>query len=245
MIVGADDRENSWIGEALAEHAATSQSPLARGLTQINTDMTNAHVREKLYARGGIFSITSRILIVDLLSKLLDPETVTGLVLLHAERVTATSVEAFIVRVFRQNNKTGFLKAFSDSPESLSRGFAPLSSTLKNLFLRTPSLYPRFQATVIKSLEGLKKAEIIELLIPMTDSMREIQNAILECVEVSVSELRRSGTGLELEDWTIESALHRSFDLIIRRQLDPVWHRTSFKTRQIVGDLAVLRSMLQ
>jgi DNA excision repair protein ERCC-4 len=54
--------------------------------------------REKMYAQGGIFSITSRILIVDFLSGLLNPETVTGLVVLHAEKVVATSLEAFILR---------------------------------------------------------------------------------------------------------------------------------------------------
>lgn len=57
--------------------------------------------REKLYSGGGIFSITSRILVVDLLSsewqyqlsrseltisELLNPEAVTGLVVLHSER---------------------------------------------------------------------------------------------------------------------------------------------------------------
>ncbi len=104
---------------------------------------------------------------------------------------------------------------------------------------------PRFHVTVAKSLEGRKRAEVIELEVPMTDSMRDIQNAILECVEVSISELRKAGTGLELDDWTLNSALHRSFDMIIRRQLDPTWHRVSYRTRQIVSDLTVLRSILQ
>lgn len=79
----------------------------------------------------------------------------------------------------------------------------------------------------------------------MTDSMKDIQNAILECVEVSISELRKAGTGLELDDWTLDSALLRNFDVIIRRQLDSIWHRVSYRTRQIVNDLTVLRSILQ
>ena len=116
---------------------------------------------------------------------------------------------------------------------------------MRNLFLRKPSLWPRFHVTVAKSLEGRKKAEVVELEVPMTNSMRDIQNAILECVEVSISELRRADTGLELDDWTLDSALHKSFDVIIRRQLDPLWHRISFKTRQIVNDLSDLRSILQ
>jgi DNA excision repair protein ERCC-4 len=244
LLVGADDRENVWIGEALAEHAAVSMSPKSRGLSLVNTDLMNVGTREKMYAQGGIFSITSRILIVDFLSGLLNPETVTGIVVLHAEKVVATSLEAFILRIYRQKNKAGFLKAFSDSPEPFTTGFSPLSNMMKNLFLQKPSLYPRFHVTVAKSLEGRKKAEVIELEVPMTEAMRDIQNAVLQCVEASISELRKSNSGIEMDDWTLDSALHKNFDTMIRRQLDPVWHRTSFKTRQLVRDLTLLRTIL-
>jgi DNA excision repair protein ERCC-4 len=244
LLVGADDRENMWLGEALAEHATISGSPKCRGLRLVNTDLMSVGTREKMYAGGGIFSITSRILIVDFLSGLLNPATVTGLVVLHAERISATSLEAFIIRIYRQKNKKGFLKAFSDQPEPFTTGFQPLTGILKNLFLRKPILFPRFHVTVAKSLEGRRKAEVIELEVPMTDAMRDIQNAIMECVEVSIMELKKGNTGLEMDDWNLDSALHRNFDAIVRRQLDPVWHRTSFRTRQIVRDLSILRTIL-
>ncbi|KAK2001095.1 DNA repair protein [Colletotrichum falcatum] len=245
ILVGADDRENNWIGEALAEHAAISMSPNARGLTVVNTDFTSVGAREKMYTRGGIFSITSRILVVDLLTNLIDTEKITGLVVLHADRVVATSLEAFILRIYRQKNKAGFLKAFSDNPDPFSTGFSPLSTMMRNLFLRKASLWPRFHVTVAQSLEGKKTAEVVELNISMTEAMRDIQNAIMECVEVSIHELKKGNNGLEMEDWNLDSALHKNFDVIIRRQLDPNWHRVSWKTRQIVNDLSVLRGMLQ
>ncbi|KAH9875236.1 hypothetical protein J1614_004727 [Plenodomus biglobosus] len=244
LLVGADDRENVWIGEALAEHAAVSNAPKCRGLSLVNTDLMTVGTREKMYAQGGIFSITSRILIVDLLSGLLNPETVTGVVVLHAERVVATSLEAFILRIYRQKNKAGFLKAFSDTPEPFTTGFAPLTNMMKNLFLTKPALYPRFHVSVANSLEGRKKAEVIELEVPMTEAMQDIQNAVLACVEASISELKKANPGLEVEDWNVDSALHKNFDQIIRRQLDPVWHRTTFKTRQVVRDLSLLRTIL-
>ncbi|KAF2839741.1 DNA repair protein [Patellaria atrata CBS 101060] len=244
LLIGADDRENGWIGEALAEHAAISMAPKCRGLSLVNTDLMSVGTREKMYSQGGIFSITSRILIVDLLSGLLDPASITGIVVLHAENVVATSLEAFIVRIYRQKNKVGFLKALSDRPEPFTRGFSPLTTMMRNLFLQTPSLYPRFHVNVAKSLEGKKKAEVIELEVPMTDGMRAIQNAVLECVEVSIGELKKANSGLEMDDWTLDSALHKSFDQIVRRQLDPVWHRTSFRTKQIVRDLTLLRTIL-
>ncbi|KAL4781567.1 hypothetical protein BJX76DRAFT_335118 [Aspergillus varians] len=244
LLVGADDRENEWIGEALAEHYAISKTPLARGLKIINTDRATVPMREKIYAEGGILSVTSRILVVDLLSKLLDPEKVTGLVVLHADKIVATSTEAFIIRIYRHANKSGFLKAFSDSPEPFTTGFAPLANSLRNLFLRKASLWPRFHVTVAESLEGHRKAEVIELEVPMSDKMREIQNAVLECVELCIGELKKANTGLDMADWTLDSALHRSFDIAIRRQLDPMWHRVSFRTRQIVSDLSDLRAIL-
>lgn len=244
IIVGAEDRENGWIGEALAEHAAISMSARARGLSVVNTDAMSVATREKMYAQGGIFSITSRILVVDLLTSLLDSETITGMIVLHSDRVLATSLEAFILRIYRQRNKVGFLKAFSDNPEPFTTGFAPLSTMMRNLFLHKVSLWPRFHVTVAKSLEGKKKAEVIELEVPMTDAMRDIQNAIMECVEASIKELKKANTGLEMEDWNMDSALHKSFDVIVRRQLDPVWHRVSWKTKQIVNDLTVLRGIL-
>lgn len=79
----------------------------------------------------------------------------------------------------------------------------------------------------------------------MTDNMKDVQNAILECVEASIGELKKANTGIGMDDWSTDNVLHKSFDAIIKRQLDPVWHRVSYRTRQIVNDLSVLRSVLQ
>ncbi len=54
----------------------------------------------------------------------------------------------------------------------------------------------RFHVTVAASLEGKKKAEVIELEVPMTDDMNTIQQAIMECVEVSIHELKKGNSGL-------------------------------------------------
>lgn len=45
VVIGAEERENGWIGEALAEHAAISKTPAARGLSQVNTDMMSVGTR--------------------------------------------------------------------------------------------------------------------------------------------------------------------------------------------------------
>lgn len=51
--------------------------------------------------QGGCYLITSRILIVDLLSGRLDARSVTGMIVNQADKVTEASTEAFIVRKYR------------------------------------------------------------------------------------------------------------------------------------------------
>jgi DNA excision repair protein ERCC-4 len=201
----------------------------------------------KLYAAGGMFSITSRILVVDLLTFPNLAEAITGIVVLHAENVIATSTNAFILRIFRQKNRNGFIKAFSDVPEPFTTGFSPLANMLKNLFLRTPLLWPRFQVDIAASLEPATGSPptVVELTIPLTNQMQKIQNALLECIEVCLQELKRANPTLDMEEWTPDAALHRNFDTMVRRLLDPIWHRVSWKTRTIVGDLSLLRRILQ
>jgi len=82
--------------------------------------------------------------------------------------------------------------------------------------------------------------------VAMSDAMQQVQTAILQCIEASLSEIKKGNSKeLDMENWDVESALHKSFDVIVRRQLDPVWHRVSAKTRQVVGDLKELREMLK
>ncbi|KAK9466665.1 hypothetical protein V1512DRAFT_263159 [Lipomyces arxii] len=251
LIIGANDREVEWIGEGLAELSnLNKESGGKTGLTVVSTEMMSLERREMLYSSGGVFAVTSRILVVDMLSDIIMTSKITGIVVMHAERVTATSTEAFILRLFREKNKTGFIKAFSDMPENFTTGFSPLTNMLKHMFLRTASLWPRFQVEVAKSLEvghAGKVKDVIELSVELTPAMKQIQTSVLECIEICLRELRRSNASvLELDDdeWAVENALHTNFDVRIRRQLDPVWHRLSAKSRQIVADLTTLRQVL-
>lgn len=53
-------------------------------------------------------------------------------------------------------SQTGFVKAFSSSPESFTRGFCRVERVMKPLFVRNLYLWPRFQAVVNSSLERCK-----------------------------------------------------------------------------------------
>jgi DNA excision repair protein ERCC-4 len=112
-----------------------------------------------MYQRGGVFVITSRILIVDLLTNVASPKDIDGVLVGHAESVTEQSTEAFILRIYKaqkqwsSSENPGFVKAFSDAPESLMAGFAKVDKILKSLHVQRLYLYPRFHASVSDELE--------------------------------------------------------------------------------------------
>lgn len=58
-------------------------------------------------------------------------------------RISPLALEAFIVRLYREKNKAGFLKAFTDQPERITSGLSPLRNIMKELQLRKVHIYPR------------------------------------------------------------------------------------------------------
>ena len=43
----------------------------------------------------------------------------------------------------------------------------------------------------------------------------------------------RKGSKVDVSDLTVESGLFKSFDEVVRRQLDPIWHTVGRKTKQV------------
>ncbi|KAJ8703445.1 DNA repair protein RAD16 [Pleurotus ostreatus] len=237
LLLNASQEEESEIGEELGLMGCRNP-----GLRIVDFEKTNKE-RQDLYKKGGLISVTSRILVVDMLQANIPTELISGIIVLHAEKVTALVLEAFIVRLYREKNRTGFLKAFTDQPEHITSGLSPLKNIMKELQLRSVHIYPRFHQEIKKSLER-RRADVIELSQPLTTSMSEIHQAIIQCITTTLSELRRSNTSLDLDDFNVENAYFRSFDIIVRRQLDSVWHKVGPKTKQLVNDLGTLRRLL-
>ncbi|KAF7331499.1 ERCC4 domain-containing protein [Mycena kentingensis (nom. inval.)] len=237
LLVNATAEEELEIGEELGIMGCRNP-----GFRVIGYE-TQSRDRQALYLSGGLFSVTSRILVVDMLQGDLPTAKVTGMLVLHAERVTPLALEAFIVRLFREKNKTGFLKAFTDQPEHISSGMSPLKNIMKELQLRTVHIYPRFQEEIKKSLER-RRADVVELSQSMSEPMADIHRAIIQCMDATLSELKRSNATLDLDELTVENAYFRQFEVIVRKQLDSVWHSTGAKTKQLVSDLGVLRRLL-
>jgi DNA excision repair protein ERCC-4 len=114
---------------------------------------TNTTEREDVYLSGGVHFITTRILVVDMLKNRIPIDKITGFIILRAHKVLESCQEAFALRLFRQSNKTGFIKAFSNSVQSFTMGFGHVERVMRTLFVKELYIWPRFHSMVIQSLK--------------------------------------------------------------------------------------------
>ncbi|XP_042021263.1 DNA repair endonuclease UVH1-like isoform X2 [Salvia splendens] len=210
-------------------------------LPSITADLSLPH-RLSIYTSGGIFFITARILIVDLLTRRFPTTALAGILLLNAHSLSDTSTEAFIVRILRSLNRSLYVRAFSDCPQAMVSGFAKAERILKCLHLRKLHLWPRFQVYVSQHLER-DPPEVIDIRVPMSTYMIGIQKAVIEVMDACLKEMRNTNK-VDVEDLTVENGLFKSFDEIVRRQLEPIWHTLGKRTKQLVSDLKSLRKLL-
>ena len=159
-------------------------------------------------------------------------------------RISETSIESFIIRVYRETNRNGFIKAFTEESESQSiSGYNKIERLLKTLYMKKLYLYPRFRLEIADLLDKYQP-EVIELSQSLTFQMKAIQNAILVAMNSCITELKKSIPHLETSHMTLENGLFHSFDLSLRNQLDVDWHKIPYRTKQIVADIGVLRKLL-
>uniref|UniRef100_UPI0037E92C77 DNA repair endonuclease XPF n=1 Tax=Semicossyphus pulcher TaxID=241346 RepID=UPI0037E92C77 len=199
--------------------------------------------RYNVYTEGGVLFVTSRILVVDFLTDRIPAHLISGILVYRAHKIIESCQEAFILRLFRQKNKTGFIKAFTDKATSFSFGFCQVERVMRSLFVKKLYLWPRFQASVNTALDR-HKPDVVELHVSLTPSMRAIQSSILDIMSACLKELKRYNPTLEAEDLSLENTLGNAFEKTIRHYLDPLWHQLGAKTKALVQDLKVLRVLL-
>uniref|UniRef100_H9G7T2 DNA repair endonuclease XPF n=1 Tax=Anolis carolinensis TaxID=28377 RepID=H9G7T2_ANOCA len=212
-------------------------------LPQRVTNEVASNRRYQVYTGGGVLFATSRILVVDFLTDRIPADLITGILVYKAHRIIESCQEAFILRLYRQKNKQGFIKAFTDNAVAFNTGFCHVERVMRNLFVRKLFLWPRFHAVVHSFLEQ-HKPEVVEMHVTMTPAMRAIQSSILDILNACVRELKQCHPALEAEDLSLENAIGKAFDKTIRHYLDPLWHQLGAKTKSLVQDLNILRTLL-
>lgn len=122
-----------------------------------------------------------------------------------------------------------------------------------------PLTRSRFHQEVKDTLEK-RRADVIELAQHLTDNMNDIHGAIVQCMNSTLTELRRSkvdvrlwnafflpkltSSKLELDSLNLPAAYFSSFDHLVRKQLDPIWHKVGPATKALVRDIGVLRRLV-
>ncbi|XP_068632309.1 DNA repair endonuclease XPF isoform X2 [Battus philenor] len=203
----------------------------------------NGNERAKTYLEGGVFFVSTRILVVDLLKNRVPIAHITGIIVLRAHTVLESCQEAFVLRLYRQKNKTGFIKAFSNSPISFTFGYHQVEKVMRALFVTELYLWPRFHGIIIKSLKN-RQAEVVELQIPLTAKANHIQMCLLDIMNYTVKQIKGINRTLDMQEITTENCITKKFHKILQSQLDCVWHQLSTRTKEYIQDLKVLRSMI-
>ncbi|XP_052863284.1 DNA repair endonuclease XPF [Anopheles cruzii] len=199
--------------------------------------------RERTYLQGGIQFISTRILVVDLLKNRIPIELITGIFVVRAHEIVESCQEAFALRLYRQRNKVGFIKAFSRNVEAFTYGYGHVEKVMRNLFVKELLIWPRFHMTIQRSLKPHEPA-VVEIQIPMTQSMIVLQTNLLDLMNYLVKSVKSLNRHVELQEVTVENCVTKKFHKILQAQLDTIWHQLSSQTKLIVADLKVLRSLM-
>lgn len=144
--------------------------------------------RSRIYGRGGVVILSARVFLMDLLHSRIPIPLITGVMIQNAHKVSEHGMEAFCLYLLRKQNEIAFIKAFSDDPEALIRGFAKAEKILKTLRISDLFLFPRFHVGINAELSH-PRIDIVEINSTLTQRMRMIQMSILGILESSIGDI--------------------------------------------------------
>jgi len=212
------------------------------------TGETPADVRIKTYSSGGLVTVTSRVLLSDLLVRRLDPALIDLLVIRSVHAVASdTGNEAFIVRLFREHNGKGLLVCLSDKPHAIAK---QLDSLVSIFYLSDIVLFPRFHEIVQRGLEDSisEELQVSHHESPFSVRQTEMQALLVSIVEASLAEIRKCkyiDGGDFLSNSSAMDLMKNANELFaFRRKIEPFWMKLSWNARQIISDLAVIRKLI-
>uniref|UniRef100_A0A7S3UA94 ERCC4 domain-containing protein n=1 Tax=Picocystis salinarum TaxID=88271 RepID=A0A7S3UA94_9CHLO len=247
IVLGASETQREGVDTVLQQLSA-KQEPSRFVSTEYTSEARNA-----FYAEGGILHFTTRILVVDILTKKLPIATVSGVVVLNAERVSENSGEGFSVRLLLEgaaelDRKSISIWGLSDSPHRLVGTFGAVEKVMKALYARRLYLWPRFKAEVHESLpKEVLEPCVVEVSQPLTPRMQAIQDGLWDVMKACLKELRRVAKGtLDTSDIDTDDTcgLFRDVEEQLWRQIRGARHTVGTKTRQIVRDIGTLRRLV-
>lgn len=244
IVIGTDVEDELFLTNQIIDEKNVPYGKLPQRVT---AESSNLKKRKEIYLNGGVLFVTERILVVDLLSDRVPIDLVTGIIVYKAHRIYNDCLMSFILRLFRMKNKKGFVKALSQNPQSFFGDYGKLDKIMRSLFVTSLNLWPRFHASVQSSLAKPKaQPEVIEINLPMSQTMKNIQFDIMDLIEMCLKELAKTNTAFlyDSDQLNVENAINRSFDGFIKRKFDEIWHQLGPRAKRLINDIQWLRNLL-
>eukprot|EP00835_Amoeboradix_gromovi_P004564 NODE_363_length_10100_cov_0.133787.p2 type:complete len:788 gc:universal NODE_363_length_10100_cov_0.133787:10022-7659(-) len=204
------------------------------------TNDINIKNRCKIYQSGGVCSITSRILITDLINNVIDFKLIKCVLVLEADKVTESSTEHFILKLIHQHT-TPSIKGFSQNPEKFVFGFNKIERMLSSLYLQNLFLYPRYRDAVN---DGLKKLFIEEHSIPVQKDLLDIEHCIRDCLQIVISDLKSSCRWIDPTEITLEKSLTSNFEFLLKQELEPNDYKLSDSSQLAIEEIKFFKHLL-
>ena len=193
------------------------------GLNIRKADEPLARKRIEQYLQGGIFAPTSKTLTLDLLSKKLSPSIITGIIIMNPEKTlkgshaqgddTFMSNICFCLKLFRRDNKDGFIKVISSNPNGLRFKHKDIKDFMVASYCDKLILYPRIRKEVKNSLDMGVNLNMKETEIKMDPKMEELQKIIIDLIHICIEILQKELNKYDLPDeiFSMENVLTGSF----------------------------------
>jgi DNA excision repair protein ERCC-4 len=144
--------------------------------------------RNEMFLRGGVFSVTYKQLVVDLLCKKVSPLIITGIIVNQAHE--CDQKESFILKLVKQANPKAFVKAMTDRAAIVRQGgIQRLQEMMTSLYVDKLVLLPRISKAVNESL-NVSNLKVEEHSLIMTDTMKEMHQLLIEIMQACLEEAK-------------------------------------------------------
>ena len=226
---------------------------------------TSRAARAAVYGGGGVVLCGCRVAVVDLLDGTMDAARLGGIIIADAHRATERSLEAFVVRAFRERERPAecpraWVRGITEEPERLARGFGNLSKVVKELQVDAVGLWPRFEHGLASALER-NPPPVFELRRGLGGPAAAFQRAVVVAVDACVRELRGALAG-RADGGADVAGRRQSLDAVLReaaasasaffgclddalRSLRSRDEALAPAARALAGDVAALRRLLE
>ncbi|CAI2341167.1 unnamed protein product [Caenorhabditis sp. 36 PRJEB53466] len=237
FVLNTNEHDESYFASKLKEHGVDSEPKV------INSEVSIKD-RQSIYLDGGVQFCSSRVLLVDLLQNRISTDRIAAILVYRAHQTLNAFQDSFILRLYREKNPNGMVKAFTDVPNTLS-SLGQLQRLVDRLYVRNVELMPRFSNIIETELQRHQlRTAIFSVDVPTP--LRRIHRALIDFIKVCIRDLRTCSTSGKQADEQNEDMAHVPWATTrLEKRLRDRRGHISDKQQRLLNDVASLRSVLE